>query len=184
MTDEQKAALDLAILNLRTHGDDQLLSAVQPLIEFYESRVLAERKEPIATIRRDGSIFHTQWHREMPELFKLDVYAEPITEPEHSAIYISQKLTGSTKDAAFIQAHINQAVSEAMEAHPTPDDASDAARYQFLKAKAERLDYDAGWRSCWRIESVDIPSEKPRATLDEAIDAAIDRARQSGEEGK
>jgi hypothetical protein len=49
MTPEQKAALDLAILNLKTHGDDQLLSAVQPLIEFYESRVLAERKqEPVA----------------------------------------------------------------------------------------------------------------------------------------
>jgi hypothetical protein len=50
MTDEQKAALDLAILNLRTHGDDQLLSAVKPLIEFYESRVLAERK-PTAWVR-------------------------------------------------------------------------------------------------------------------------------------
>jgi hypothetical protein len=48
MTDEQKAALDLAILNLKTHGDDQLLSAVQPLIEFHESRVLAEGKqEPV-----------------------------------------------------------------------------------------------------------------------------------------
>jgi hypothetical protein len=46
---EQKAALDLAVLNIKTHGDDQLLSAVQPLIEFYESRVLAERKqEPVA----------------------------------------------------------------------------------------------------------------------------------------
>jgi Lar family restriction alleviation protein len=36
--------------------------------------------------------------------------------PEHSAIYISKRLTGSEKDAAFVQAHINQAVSEAVEA--------------------------------------------------------------------
>jgi hypothetical protein len=58
MTDEQKAALDLAILNLRTHGDDQLLSAVQPLIEFYESRVLAERKEPMCEQCGDGIVAH------------------------------------------------------------------------------------------------------------------------------
>lgn len=37
MNDEQKAALDLAVLNLKTHGDDQLLRAVQPLIEYYEA---------------------------------------------------------------------------------------------------------------------------------------------------
>jgi hypothetical protein len=109
-------------------SDSDLLAFARAL----ESHVLAERKDPIATIRRDGSIFHTQWHREMPELFKLDVYAEPITEPEHSAIYISQKLTGSTKDAAFIQAHINQAVSEAMEAHPTPDDRYEALEREHL----------------------------------------------------
>jgi len=36
MNDEQKAALDLAVLNLKTHGDDQLLRAVQPLIKYYE----------------------------------------------------------------------------------------------------------------------------------------------------
>jgi hypothetical protein len=40
MNDEQKAALDLAVLNLKTHGDDQLLRAVQPLIEYYEARAL------------------------------------------------------------------------------------------------------------------------------------------------
>jgi hypothetical protein len=38
VTPEQKAALDLAVLNLKTHGDDQLLNAVQPLIDFYEAR--------------------------------------------------------------------------------------------------------------------------------------------------
>jgi hypothetical protein len=43
------------------------------------------------------------------------------SEPEHSAIYISKRLTGSDKDASFVQAHINQAVSEAMErAAPQP----------------------------------------------------------------
>ena len=40
MNDEQKAALDLAVLNLKTHGDDQLLRAVQPLIEYYKARAL------------------------------------------------------------------------------------------------------------------------------------------------
>jgi hypothetical protein len=35
--------------------------------------------------------------------------------PDHSALYIAEKLTGSTKDASFVQAHINQAVSEAMD---------------------------------------------------------------------
>ncbi|MBW0450882.1 hypothetical protein [Paraburkholderia phenoliruptrix] len=85
-----------------------------------------EAQQPIATIHRDGSMFHTQWHRVMPELFKLDVYAEPITEPEHSALYIAKKLTGSTADAAFVQAHINQAVSEAMD-RATSTQASAAA---------------------------------------------------------
>jgi len=37
---EQKAALDLAVLNLKTHGDDQLLAAVKPLLEYYESGAL------------------------------------------------------------------------------------------------------------------------------------------------
>jgi hypothetical protein len=35
---------------------------------------------------------------------------------ENSAIYISKRLTGSDADASFVQAHINQAVSEAMDA--------------------------------------------------------------------
>jgi hypothetical protein len=33
---EQKAALDLAVLNLKTHGDDQLLAAVKPIIEYLQ----------------------------------------------------------------------------------------------------------------------------------------------------
>ncbi|MFM0432310.1 hypothetical protein PQQ75_25090 [Paraburkholderia aspalathi] len=42
------------------------------------------------------------------------------SEAEHSAIYISKRLTGSDKDASFVQAHINQAVSEAMELAAQP----------------------------------------------------------------
>ena len=47
----------------------------------------------------------------------------------------------------------------------------DAERYRFLKAGAERLDYDAGWRSCWQIKSVDISAGA--TSLDAAIDAAL-----------
>jgi hypothetical protein len=49
VTPEQKAALDLAVLNLKTHGDDQLLSAVQPLIDFYEARrtVSGQEAQPV-----------------------------------------------------------------------------------------------------------------------------------------
>jgi len=39
--------------------------------------------------------------------------------PEHSAIYIAKRLTGSDASASFVQAHINQAVSEAMDAAPS-----------------------------------------------------------------
>jgi hypothetical protein len=45
MTDEQRAVLDLAVLNLKTHGDDQLLTAIKPLLEFYESRRAAGASE-------------------------------------------------------------------------------------------------------------------------------------------
>lgn len=45
LTGEQKAALDLAVLNLKTHGDDQLLSAVKPLIEFYDKALATSHLE-------------------------------------------------------------------------------------------------------------------------------------------
>lgn len=44
-----------------------------------------------------------------------DLLATHAGEPEHSAIYISKRLMGDDSEAAFIQGHINQAVSEAIE---------------------------------------------------------------------
>ena len=61
-----------------------------------------------------------RWDRLQRVIDYLDIAAstEPNAPPEHSAIYISKRLTDSDKDAAFVQAHINQAVSEAIEALP------------------------------------------------------------------
>lgn len=42
--------------------------------------------------------------------------ADGKSEPEHTAIYLSKRLVGHDGEASFIQAHINQAVSEAVEA--------------------------------------------------------------------
>jgi hypothetical protein len=64
-------------------------------------------------------------------------------------------------------------------AHPTPDDAKDAARYRFLKAGAELSKWNGGWSSYWLIKSVDIPDGRRDMTLD----AAIDRAMQDKEIG-
>jgi hypothetical protein len=135
MTGEQKAALDLAILNLRTHGDDQLLSAVQPLIEFYESRVLAERKEPVAWVRyrSDGGF------------------------------------EGPIMDSDARMCDTRRSFWTPLFAHPTPDDANllphirRDIRIELARAEAE-LNV-AGIQAFRRVL------------------AAIDRARQSGEEG-
>ncbi|SIO72846.1 hypothetical protein SAMN05444172_9333 [Burkholderia sp. GAS332] len=48
--------------------------------------------------------------------------------------------------------------------------AADAERYRFIKATVERC--DSGWVRYWRLSTVDMPVNQPRATLDEAIDAA------------
>jgi hypothetical protein len=42
--------------------------------------------------------------------------ADGNAQPEHTAIYLSKRLVGHDGEASFIQAHINQAVSEAVEA--------------------------------------------------------------------
>jgi hypothetical protein len=84
MTNEQKAALDLAVLNLKTHGDDQLLRAVQPLIEYYEARALLAdggKGEAVATLHDDG---YWTWkkgttppHESNYAGWRMDVYAAP-----------------------------------------------------------------------------------------------------------
>jgi hypothetical protein len=166
MTDEQKAALDLAILNLRTHGDDQLLSAVQPLIEFYESRVLAERKEPCGGCGGTGHMVRDPDIGTDQECFACD---------------------GSGIDQFT---------------HPTPDDASIQERIPkgwclyacdfsiqgspgsvTLKRDKEGVSW---WFSLpeYRREKTDLFLYGRGKTIEEALDAAIDRARQSGEEGK
>ncbi|MFM0046068.1 hypothetical protein PQQ99_36795 [Paraburkholderia sediminicola] len=48
--------------------------------------------------------------------------------------------------------------------------AADAERYRFINATAEQC--DSGWVRYWRLNTVDMPIDQPRATLDEAIDAA------------
>jgi hypothetical protein len=59
MTEEQKAILDLAVLNLKTHGDDQLLSAVKPLIDFYAASTASEKQESIyEQIAKANDDFH------------------------------------------------------------------------------------------------------------------------------
>jgi hypothetical protein len=144
MTGEQKAALDLAILNLRTHGDDQLLSAVQPLIEFYESRVLAERKEPVAWVRyrSDGGF------------------------------------EGPIMDSDARMCDTRRSFWTPLFAHPTPDDAKDAARYRFIKSKVKTFSLDMGGNHTYVMDYSIARVRGP------SLDAAIDRARQSGEEGK
>lgn len=58
--------------------------------------------------------------------------------------------------------------------------AADAERYRFIKAKAEQC--DTGWVRYWRLSTIDIPINQPRATLDEAIDAVrLKRQPQTGE---
>jgi hypothetical protein len=168
MTGEQKAALDLAILNLRTHGDDQLLSAVQPLIEFYESRVLAERKEPVAWVRyrSDGGF------------------------------------EGPIMDSDARMCDTRRSFWTPLFTHPTPDDASIQERIPkgwclyacdfsiqgspgsvTLKRDKEGVSW---WFSLpeYRREKTDLFLYGRGKTIEEALDAAIDRARQSGEEGK
>jgi hypothetical protein len=142
MTDEQKAALDLAILNLKTHGDDQLLSAAQPLIEFYESRVLAERK-PVAWM--DG-IVHLYFDREM----------------------LDEEKTSGDFTPLF--------------AHPTPDDANVSVATLFEVLMQQNIvTSDESYLSL-RCVGVPPTEEEFVQAVRRTIDAAIDRARQSGEE--
>jgi len=61
--------------------------------------------------------------------------------------------------------------------HPLPDDAKDAARYRWLKDQKDEFDKMAG-ASCYGTKLSN------RLWQEEDWDAAIDRARQSGEEGK
>lgn len=59
--------------------------------------------------------------------------------------------------------------------------AKDAERYRFIASKAERG--DTGWMYFYRLRTVDIPISQPRATLDEAIDAAIGASAEKGDPG-
>ncbi|MEX3764500.1 hypothetical protein [Paraburkholderia phenoliruptrix] len=98
-----------------------------------------------------------RWDRLQRVIDYLDIAAstEPNAEPEHSAIYISKRLTGSDKDAAFVQAHINQAVSEAVEALASPS-ASALARDAASVLTVEQIIAIA--RKCVPAWAIDWPT--------------------------
>lgn len=107
MTNEQRAALDLAILNLKTHGDDQLLTAIKPLLDFYENRSAAgasEGQEPVAWRHsKTHCLFDTE--EEVP-LADGDESAEPLfTHPSAEIAALRERIAGMEKAIApFVEA--------------------------------------------------------------------------------
>jgi hypothetical protein len=109
-----------------------------------------DESAPIAfyrDVQYEGS--HSGVHREYNGINEFSgggtgfpLYAAPQTnvQAEHSAIYISKRLTSSDADASFVQAHINQAVSEAMEAaSPAASVLTDAQVGRNLEGLREQL---------------------------------------------
>lgn len=114
-------------LHLNADEHNALNEAVKQLPSVSALRTLRDKimaadvtQTPFTAEQREAIEFAVADARDRSDAVQvraLSSLLEPVT-PEHSALYISEKLTGSTKDAAFVQAHINQAVSEAMEKQP------------------------------------------------------------------
>lgn len=108
MTEETVQKLTVEVLaQLDKRGDRCSVSEARE-IAIALLACLPEQK-PVATIARDGSMYHTQWHSVMPELFKLDVYGDPLIKPMPNGIIpVTTGVVVKTVDSTILSQNFNR----------------------------------------------------------------------------